>query len=118
MINKLKKLSKDKIGKFVLIVKYHGKIVSVLIVFGIISDVFLLKGTSDLRLFGVLGLYIINIWVFKLKSKITFLLCLFLLIAMYISFLISGTSDITEKIAVWFVLFLTVGIIQQWNEIS
>lgn len=114
----MKKLLKDKIRGSIIILKKYSKVLFVIIVLGINSDVFLFKGASDFRLFGVLGLYVISIRLFKLKSKITFLLCLFLLIAMYISFLVSGSSDTTEKIAVWFVLFLATGITQQWNEIK
>lgn len=96
----------------------HKKIVFTLIIFGIFLDVFFFKINSDIRLFGILAFYVISILLFKLTSKITFLICLFILLAMYVGFLFSGASIITEKIAVWFVLFIAVGIIQQWNEIS
>lgn len=116
MIKNLKK--NIYIKNFVSLFRNHKKIVFTLIIFGIISDVFFFTINSDIRLFGILGFYIISILLFKLTSKITFLICLFILFAMYVGFLFSGASIITEKIAVWFVLFLTVGIIQQWNEIS
>lgn len=106
------------IKNLVSLLRNHKKIIFTLIIFGIFLDVFFFKINSDIRLFGILGLYLISILLFKLTSKITFLICLFILFAMYVGFLFSGASVITEKIAVWFVLFLTVGIIQQWNEIS
>lgn len=106
------------IKNLVSLFRNHKKIVFNLIIFGILLDIFFFTINSDIRLFGILGLYIISILLFKLTSKITFLICLFILFAMYVGFLFSGASIITEKIAVWFVLFLTVGIIQQWNEIS
>ncbi len=116
MIKRLRKNVYFK--KLASLLKKHKKIVFSLIILGILQDIFLSKINSDIRLFGLLGLYIICISVFKISSKITFLICIFALIAIYLGFLFSGASVITEKIAVWFVLFLAVGIIQQWNEIS
>jgi FkbM family methyltransferase len=37
---------------------------------------------------------------------------------MFLQFLFTGSSIATEKTAVWFVLFLTIGIVAQWIELS
>jgi hypothetical protein len=118
MLKKLKKPLVQIFSSVNIVLKKYNKIMLALVIVGLMCDVFILKIPSDFRLFGILGAYILIIGASKMKSKISFLLCLCLLGAMYVSFLVSGASDITEKIAVWFVLFLTTGVIQQWNEIS
>ena len=115
----IKKLQIKKYTEmFVLILKNHKKIAFTAIVLGIVADVFFFTESSDIRLFGILGFYILSILLFKFKSRITFLICFCFLLAMYVGFLFSGASIVTEKFAVWFVLFLTTGIVQQWNEIT
>lgn len=79
-------------------------------------DIFALVGVSDIRFFGITGIFLISVFLYQIDSKFTFILCLLLLIIMYISFLSSGPSVFTEKVAVWIVLFLIVGILQQWYE--
>lgn len=91
---------------------------TVLTLFGasILIDIFLLNKSSDLITFTILSFYVFFIKLFKIKSKQTFLLCIGLLIVMFINFLFTGPSIPAEKAAVWLVLFLTVGVIQQWKE--
>lgn len=91
-------------------------IIFTLIILVIFGDIFLTNANSDLRFFGIAGLFAITNIFYRVKSKFTFVLCLVLLIIMYISFLISGASQFTEKVAVWIFLFMTVGIGQQWFE--
>lgn len=82
----------------------------------ILADILLVRRSSDLVIFSVLLLYGIFIKIFKINSRLTFLLCLGLLAIMSIDYLFTGASISTEKAAVWFTLFLVVGIIQQWKE--
>lgn len=82
----------------------------------IFADILFFKKTSDLMFFGVLIPYLVFIKIFRLKSRVTFLISLALLITMFINYLFTGTSASTEKATVWFVLFLIIGVIQQWRE--
>ncbi|MDO8269855.1 MAG: hypothetical protein Q7T54_04265 [Candidatus Levybacteria bacterium] len=102
-----------KIRKFVKSRK-SGLIVIALI--AVIVDVFFLTGQSDIKYFGVLTLYGFVYWITKFGSITTFLFCIFLLILLCIYYLLLGTVDATEKIAVWFVLFFAIGVIQKWRE--
>ncbi len=80
------------------------------------ADIFSSSANSDVKFFGITILFFITAFFYQLKSRVTFAICLVLLILMYINFLLSGTSDNTEKIAVWLFLFMVVGIMQQWRE--
>ena len=84
--------------------------------FALVGEIFFTPGNSDIRFFGFLILFFITSSFYQLKSRVTFSLCLVLLCIMYGEFLLSGPSFITEKVAVWIVLFMVVGIIQQWKE--
>lgn len=72
--------------------------------------------SSDIVIFGALLLYGFFIKIFKIMSTFTFLFCLGLLVLMYILYLFTGPSISTEKAAVWLVLFMAMGILQQWRE--
>lgn len=87
-----------------------------IIVLALIGDIFFSTNKSDLLFFGVIALFILSGFFYKISSKYTFSLCLILLSIMYVAFLFSGASEFVEKISVWIVLFMTVGIIQQWKE--
>lgn len=95
--------------------KYQPAILAVFFL-AILGDILYIPDSSDLRTFGVVFFYIACIFMFRLKSKRTFLFCLVLLATMYIEFLLSAGSIKAEKAAVWLFLFLLVGIIQQWKE--
>lgn len=82
----------------------------------IFVDILFFQKSSDLMFFGILILYVIFIKMFYLKSRSTFLISLALLIMMFVNYLFTQASIPTEKAAVWLVLFLVVGVIQQWNE--
>lgn len=84
--------------------------------FAVIVDVFFLTGQSDIKYFGVLTIYGFIYWITKFGSITTFLFCIFLLILLCTHYLLFGTVDSTEKIAVWFVLFFAIGVIQKWRE--
>lgn len=106
----------NDIKKIISYLKNNEKIVSTLVIVVIFTDIFFIKNSSDFIIFGNLLLSVIFIKIFQIKSKATFLLCIALLTAMFINYLFTGASISTEKAAVWLVLFLGVGIIQQWKE--
>ena len=96
--------------------KQNIKVVLLFLVGIIFVDIFFIRIVSDVVTFGVLLLYGFFVKVYGLKARETFLLCLGLLGAMFTGFLTSGTSIPTEKAAVWLVLFMALGIYQQWKE--
>lgn len=98
------------------VVKQNKRTVLVFLIGIIFVDSFFVKTTSDIVTFGVLLTYGASARMYRLTSRATFLLCLGLLGAMFMSFLTSGTSVPTEKVAVWLVLFMALGIYQQWKE--
>ena len=100
--------------------KIHSKSIKViiltLVVLSVFIDIFFLKISSDIITFGLLSIYIILSNYYHFKSKFTFIYCIVLLFTMYIGFIISGPSPVTEKNAVWLFLFLLTGIVQKWKE--
>ena len=113
----LEKLIESKnLKKVTVFLKINNKIILILIAVFIFVDIFFIKASSDIVIFGILLLYGIFVKMLQIKSRRTFLLCLGLLIAMFINFLSTGTSIPTEKAAVWLVLFMALGIFQQWRE--
>ncbi|MDO8660237.1 MAG: hypothetical protein Q7K54_06640 [Candidatus Parcubacteria bacterium] len=108
--------NKEKIRKTTSFLKENKKIALALLAISIFVDIFFIKTNSDLTIFSILILYGIFIKIFQIKSMRTFLLCLALLAAMFINFLFTGTSVSTEKAAVWLILFMALGIFQQWRE--
>ena len=117
MKNALEQVIKSKNSKE--IIAYLGqnkKTILNLVIAFIFVDIFFIKISSDLMIFSIIFLYGIFIKIFQIDSRRTFLLCLFLLVAMFINYLQGGSSNQTEKAAVWLVLFLVIGIIQQWKE--
>lgn len=106
----------EKIKKITSFLKENKKIVLALLAVFIFVDIFFVKTSSDMVIFGILLVYGIFVKMFQIKSRRTFLLCLALLAAMFINFLFTGTSVSTEKAAVWLVLFMVLGIFQQWRE--
>lgn len=95
------------------------ELVIFVILFGLIAyDIFISSTNSDIKFYGITLLYFITALFYRLKSSITFTVCLVLLILMFVFFILSGPagpSVQTEKIAVWLFLFMLVGIIQQWK---
>ena len=113
----LEKLIESKsLKKVTVFLKINNKITLILIAVFIFVDIFFIKESSDIVIFGILLFYGIFVKMFQITSRRTFLLCLGLLIAMFINFLFTGTSAPTEKAAVWLVLFMALGIFQQWRE--
>lgn len=109
----------DTLGKipfFPFLLLKNKEVVLTIISLIVIADIFLIKESSDIRIFAILAVYIASILFYRLKSKFTFLLCFLILASMYVEFVISGTSEGTEKAAVWLFFFLAIGIIQNLRE--
>lgn len=87
-----------------------------LVIFAIIADIVFFSTNLDVRLFTILSLYIGCVFFYKLRSTFTFAISLLLLGIMFVTLLITGTSVMTEKAAVWIFFFILVGIIQQTKE--
>lgn len=98
------------------LLKQNRRVVLVLIIGIIIVDILYAKTSSDVVTFSVLLVYGVSAKLYRLTARSTFLLCLGLLGAMFVTFVMSGASVSTEKAAVWFVLFMALGIYQQWRE--
>lgn len=89
----------------------------------VVGDIFLFAVSSDLRILGILILYVVFVKTLKLKSSVALALALTLLIFAYVQFIFSSSvvfitpgSPLAEKTAVWVFLFLVAGIIQKWRE--
>lgn len=107
---------KYDIKKLTGLLEQNSRAIVVMLISILFIDSFFAKTSSDLVTFGVLLLYIFFSRAYRWKSRVTFLICLGLLIAMFISFVFSYASVATEKLAVWMFLFIVVGIIQAWRE--
>lgn len=89
----------------------------------ILGDVFFFPVSSDIRIFGILGISIFFIRRYHWKSVSAFVLTLLLFLLSYILFVFTDPAAFhqplvpaTERLAVWVYLFLTVGVIQKWRE--
>ena len=98
------------------LLKKNKLLLIMVIVSLILSDILFMFGSSDIRIFTFLTLYVFISFLYKSKHRLTFSLCLVFLAVLFAEFIESGTSEKTEEAAVWLVLFLAVGIIQQWRE--
>lgn len=114
-ISKQLSSSIDYINKYFFTDK-NKPIFIILFLLALIGDIFFTSTNSDLTFFGLTLLLVLIILFYKIKSRYTFMLCLILLMIMYYMFLTQGTSVQTEKVAVWIVLFMAVGIGKQWFE--
>lgn len=95
----------------------ENKITVLALFFAVIfTDILFEKSSLDFKIFSALLVYLIFIKIFQIKSTLTFLLCLALLVVMAIDYLLTSASISTEKAAVWLILFLGIGGIQQWKE--
>lgn len=102
--------------KTISFLKENKKLIVSILILLISIDIFYAPESSDYVIFSILIFYGIFVKITKIKSNTTFLLCLGLLFAMFFNYLFTSTSVATEKAAVWLVLFLAVGIFQQWQE--
>lgn len=83
---------------------------------GILIDFLNYQDNSDMRLFFLLTLGILVSRVLRLKSDATFKLAIFFLVLLFVFFIFSRASGITERIAVWLYFILIIGIVQQFFE--
>ena len=87
----------------------------------IISGIVLLDlaGTfsfSDLPFALVFSLFLLFMLVQKGTSKVPFVIALYFLITMGLSYIQTGTGQITERLGEWFYLVFLVGVIQYAKE--
>lgn len=79
--------------------------------FGILLDVFVFKQTSDLVVLFLTGLWVLTVRLCKFENKVSIAGSLiFLTICPFL--LIFEKQPVAEKAAVWFYVFLIVGIFQ------
>jgi len=81
----------------------------------ILIDTFFLKFTSSFLILLVVGLWVLNIWLYKFEGRVSIGLALgFLTLCPFL--LIFKKDLIAEKAAVWVYMFLVVGVIQLFIE--
>lgn len=106
-------------GTFRLFVSFlheNRLIVLTFIVIAILVDSLITPLSTDIAYFGILACYILFYRFYHMRSSLTFMLCLGIIVAILISLILSQASIRTEKLTVWFFLLMVVGILQQWNE--
>lgn len=109
-------LASPHVKKTLIFFRHNRRVVPFFLIGVIFVDIFFIKTVSDVVTFGVLLLYGIFARVYRFKARETFLLCLGLLGALFINFFMTAASIPTEKATVWLVLFMALGIYQQWKE--
>ncbi len=86
---------------------------------GAFVDVFLMSSpilsyASDLRIFLLLGFWLLIVKVGRLGSRVTFKLALAFLVILFFLFIFFRTQPSVERTATWIYLLLLIGIIQQF----
>jgi len=82
---------------------------------GIFINIFLFLPIWDLLILLLIGLWAIDIWLYKFEGKVSvFGGIIFLSLCPFL--LLFGKEPIAEKSAVWFFMFLLVGVIQMIFE--
>lgn len=71
---------------------------------------------TDLPFLISFFLYFLFLVIQKATSKTSFVIAIFLLVYMGLSYIPTGAGRVTERIGEWFYLFLVVGLIQYTNE--
>lgn len=126
ILEKLNGLKNDmkQLSRIIDVLKYitrmigdNQKTVLVLLLVIIFSDIFVAKIQSDIVYLSVLTLSAICAHLYSLKSNNTFFLCLLLLAVMFVSYVFTSASIVTEKASVWLILFWLFGVLQQWREV-
>ncbi len=82
---------------------------------GILFDIFIFNPTFDLVIFLLTGLWVLSVWLYKFKGRISVTGALGFLITCPI-LLILKKDLIAEKAAIWAYMFLVVGIVQMVIE--
>lgn len=83
----------------------------------ILMDIFMLKLSSDLRIFLSLAGYLIACRIYSFKSVFTFGFCLLLLTIVFFLYVFTSAGAMTERASLWFLLFLLTGVLQYWREL-
>ena len=87
----------------------------VLVILGILLDIFVFRFTSDLLILFLTGLWILSVYHFKFEGRVSIGFALvFLTLCPFL--LIFNKEAIAEKAAVWAYMFLLVGVIQMIIE--
>lgn len=115
MSKKLKKLLRS-IPEFFSSFKEKKELLLILLILSIIFDILAPYRNIDVIIFTILIFYVVFIKLFRIRSKFTLTLCLFLLSLMILEFFLTQASFSTEKTAVWLIFFLGIGVVQKWNE--
>jgi len=71
---------------------------------------------SDVPFLIGFSLYFLFLFIQKVTGKVSFVMALFLLLYMGISYIPTGAGRITERIGEWFYLFFVAGLIQYTKE--
>ena len=87
----------------------------ILVILGILIDIFVFKFTSDFIILFLTGLWVLSIYRFKFEGRVSIGFALFFLILCPF-LLIFGKELIAEKVAIWAYMFLVVGVIQMFIE--
>ena len=91
----------------------------------ILGDILFFTLSSDIRIFGILIIYVFFIRLLKLKSNISFVFSLIFLLLGYMHFVFSDITyfanpgpniPFSEKSAVWTFIFMVIGVFQKWRE--
>lgn len=102
-----------------------GLLISLFVIILMVLDVFLFPISADIRIFTILGVYIVLALRYRVSSNTTFSIALVLLIIAYTQFLFTDQKifdnpgpvpPLCERTAVWVYLFLVIGVIQKWRE--
>ena len=73
---------------------------------------------SDIPFIVVFVLYFIFRLIQNSPSKVSFVITIYFLMAMGLSYIKTGPGSITERMGEWFYLFFIVGLIQYLREIK
>lgn len=84
---------------------------------GVAGDIFL-NSRSDINLLLLCLLWVLIIKLFNFKSAMTFKVALIFLAILFFLFIISPSQGHIERVATWVVLFLVLGIVQQFGEVT
>lgn len=97
----------------------------IIILLLILSDILFFTLSSDIRIFGILLIYIFFMKLLKLGSNIAFIFSLIFLLLGYVHFVFSDITyfvnpgpniPFSEKAAIWTFLFMIIGMVQKWRE--
>ena len=87
----------------------------ILVILGILIDIFVFKFTSDFIILFLTGLWVLSIYRFKFEGRVSIGFALFFLILCPF-LLIFKKELIAEKSAIWAYMFLVVGVVEIFIE--